>query len=99
MAQISWTAEAQFRLRDIYEFIVADNPKAAAAVVLGIHASARALREHPRLGQRYTHVTDREVRVLVHGHFRIAHLIYADSEHIDILGVFHAALPIEDYLS
>jgi plasmid stabilization system protein ParE len=85
-------------LRDIYDFIAADNPAAAGRVVAGIHAAGRALQQHPRLGERYPHITDREVRGLVHGHYRVACLIKASSGDIDILGVFHGALPIDRYL-
>ena len=98
MAQVTWTHEAQVWLRDIYDFIAADNPAAAARVVSGIHASGRVLQQHPRLGERYPHITDREVRVLLRSHYRIAYLIKANSGDIDILGVFHGALPIERYL-
>jgi plasmid stabilization system protein ParE len=98
MATLSWTDEAQLWLRDIHDFIAADSPAAAERVVLEIHACAQLLREHPRLGQRYWYVTDREVRILLYGHYRIAYLIDADSGNIDVLGVFHGALPIERYL-
>ena len=98
MAQVTWTREAQVWLRDIYDFIAVDNPAAAGRVVAGIHASGRSLQQHPRLGERYPHITNREVRVLVHGHYRVAYLIKASSGDIDILGVFHGALPIERYL-
>ena len=97
MAQVAWTREAQVWLRDIYDFIAADNAAAAGRVVAGIHASAQSLRKHPRLGERYPHITDREVRVLVHGHYRIAYLIRAGSGDIDILGVFHGSLDITRY--
>jgi plasmid stabilization system protein ParE len=56
------------------------------------------LQEHPRLGPRYPYVTDREVRILHYSHYRIAYLIHEDTGSIDILGVFHGALPIERYL-
>lgn len=98
MEQVTWTREAQIWLRDIYDFIAADNPAAAGRVVVGIHASVQSLQKHPRLGERYPHITDREVRILVRGHYRIAYLIRADSGDIEILGVFHGALPIERYL-
>jgi plasmid stabilization system protein ParE len=98
VAQVTWTREAQVWLRDIFDFIAAGNPAAAGRVVAGIQASGQSLKKHPRLGERYPHITDREVRVLVHGHYRIAYLIRAGSSDIDILGVFHGALPIERYL-
>jgi len=98
MAQVAWTAEAQRWLRDIYDYIAADNPAAAERVALAIYDSVRVLQEHPRLGQRYHHLTDREVRILHYSHYRIAYLIHQDTGNIDVLGVFHGALPIERYL-
>jgi len=98
MAQVAWTAEAQLWLRDIYDYIAVDNPAAAERVALAIYDSARVLQEHPRLGQRYHYVTCREVRILQYSHYRIAYLIHEDTGAIDILGVFHGALPIERYL-
>jgi len=62
MAQVAWTAEAQRWLRDIYDYIAADNPAAAERVALAIFDSVRVLQEHPRLGQRYHYLTGREVR-------------------------------------
>ncbi len=98
MAQVAWTAEAQLWLRDIHDYIATDNPAAAERVALAIHASVRVLQEHPKLGHRYHYVTGREVRILHYSHYRIAYLIHEDAENIDILGVFHGALPIERYL-
>ncbi len=37
MAKINWTAEAEFWLKDIYDFIALDNPDAAAIVISGIY--------------------------------------------------------------
>jgi plasmid stabilization system protein ParE len=45
MANVVWTAEAQVWLRDIYDYIAADNPAAAERVVFAIHASVQALQE------------------------------------------------------
>ena len=36
MAEIVWTEEAERWLRDIYDYIAADNPAAASKVVAGI---------------------------------------------------------------
>ena len=56
-------AEAQVWMRDIYDFVAAGDATAAERVVARIHASAQSLRKHPRLGERYTHIEDREIRV------------------------------------
>ena len=37
MAEINWTAEAEHWLRDIYDYIAAENPQAATRVAEGIY--------------------------------------------------------------
>jgi plasmid stabilization system protein ParE len=95
MAEISWTEEAQRWLDDIYQYIAADNPQAAARTVEGIHQRAQDLKRFPQLGARYAAST-RNVRILLYGHYRIAYLV-KDDGNIDILGVFHGALDIARY--
>jgi plasmid stabilization system protein ParE len=95
MAEISWTDEAQRWLNDIFEYIAADNPQAAARTVEGIYDRAQDLRRFPELGARYT-ASPRNLRILLYGHYRIAYLV-KDDGNIDILGVFHGALDISKY--
>ena len=66
-------------------------------VVEGIYERAQVLSEFPQIGHRYEGITDREVRILLYGHYRIAYLIKSEEE-VDILGVFHGALDIQRYL-
>ena len=96
MAEINWTAEAQRWLEDIFEFIAMENPEAATRVVSGIYERAQVLGTFPRMGYLYE-PSQREVRVLLYGHFRIAYLVKDDGA-VDILGVFHGALDISRYL-
>ena len=92
MAEIGWTDEAERWLRDIHDYIAADNPAAAQRTIEGIFQKAQLLARFPHLGYRYESIRDREVRVLLFGHYRIAYLIKPDGN-IDVLGVFHAAFP------
>ena len=71
MAQIRWTDEAQRWLQDIYEYIAADNPVAAARTIQGIYDRAQDLARFPEIGQRYA-ISERHVRVLLYEHYRIA---------------------------
>lgn len=96
MAEIRWTFEALRCLEGIHEYIAADNPRAASDVVRGIYAKVQLLCEHPRLGQRYEPIDDREVRETSYGHYRIAYLIVSETR-IDVLDV-HASMDIERYL-
>ncbi len=95
MAEITWTAEAQRWLEDIFQYIAADNPHAAAQTVKGIYERVQALATFPEMGHRYW-ASSRYVRILLYGHYRIAYVI-KDDGHIDILGVFHGSLDISKY--
>ena len=95
MAEIAWTDEAQRWLSDIYDFIAADNPVAAAQTAQGIFERAQVLKTHPEIGHRYL-ASSRNVRILLYGHYRIAYLV-RDDGNIDILGVFHGSLDISRY--
>ena len=53
MAEITWTAEAQRWLQDIFEYIAADNPDAAIRTVNGIYERTQVLATFPELGHRY----------------------------------------------
>ena len=95
MAKITWTNEAQRWLEDIFEYIAADNPAAAAGTVEGIYERAQVLAQYPEMGHRYLH-SQRNVRIILYGHFRIAYLVKDDAS-VDILGVFHGSLDITKY--
>lgn len=95
MAKITWTAEAQRWLEDIFEYIAADNPQAAIQTVNGIYDRTQALANFPEMGHRYW-ASARHVRILLYGHYRIAYLIKNDGD-IDVLGVFHGSLDISRY--
>ena len=65
--------------------------------VEAIHDKAMLLSAFPELGYRYEGSAERNVRILLYGHYRIAYVINR-SGNIDIVGVFHAALDMERYL-
>ena len=95
MAEINWTEEAQRWLDDIYGYIAADNPRVAAQTVNGIYEQAQKLARFPEMGYRYW-ASQRHVRILLYGHYRITYLI-KDDGNIDVLGVFHGSLDISKY--
>lgn len=96
MAEIRWTEEAHRWLRDIHDYVAADNPAAAQKVVSGIYEKAQVLRNFPEIGYKYRIEAEGEIRILLYGHYRIAYLLKSTSS-IDILGVFHGALDIDRY--
>lgn len=97
MAELTWTAEAERWLRDIHDYIAQDNPAAAIRTVEALYQKAEILPEFPESGYRYWERPDRHIRILLHGHYRIAYVIKSPGV-INILGVFHGALNIDRYL-
>jgi len=97
MAEIAWTDQARAWLQDIYDYIARDNEEAAWQVVQGIYDRAQVLLDFPESGHRYEKYPDRDIRILLYGHYRIAYLILDEST-IHILGILHGALDIDKYL-
>jgi len=97
VVDINWTEEASFWLKDIHDHIALDNQKIAKKVINEIFTKTKILASFPRIGYLYKDDANKEIRVLLYGHYRIAYLI-KDTETVDILGVFHGALEIERYL-
>jgi len=97
MAKIIWTSEAERWLKNIFEYIAEDSATAANNVVNGIYDRAQLLLEQPEIGYKYEYESEVEIRILLYGHYRITYAIKPERE-IVILGVFHGALKIENYL-
>lgn len=97
MAKIIWTLEAAQSLEEIYEYIASQSASSAHKVVTGIYDKIQLLRTHPRLGQRYEPIADREVREILYGHYRIAYLVTSE-DRVEIIGIFHSAMDIERYV-
>jgi addiction module RelE/StbE family toxin len=97
MAKINWTEEAEDWLKRIHDYIAQDNKDAAIRVIQSIYQRVEVLNDFPLIGQRLLDWPNRNIRVLLYGHYRIAYL-KKDDETIDILGVFHGALNLEKYL-
>jgi plasmid stabilization system protein ParE len=97
VGRIVWTDEARLWLREIYDYIAQDSPKAALGVVSGIYRRTRILLQHPEIGHRYHERPNQNIRILLYGHYRIAYRV-GEKGKIEILGVFHGALDIERHL-
>lgn len=97
MAKITWTSEAERWLNDIYDFIAEDNKAAASSVINGIYNKTQVLLKHPTIGYKYEHESEEGIRILLYGHYRITYVVKQNNQ-IVVLGVFHGALQIENYL-
>ncbi len=65
--------------------------------VEALYSRAQLLAEFPQLGHRYRTQSGRETRVLLWGHYGIVYLLPNEDE-VHILGVFHGAMQLENYL-
>jgi toxin ParE1/3/4 len=97
MGQIRWTLEAERWLQEIHDYIAQDNPAAALRTVQEIAERAETLTRFPERGYRHHERSEKHIRILLYGHYRIAYLL--QDEDVTILGVFHGALDIDRYLS
>jgi plasmid stabilization system protein ParE len=97
LAQVVWTYEAERWLRKIHDYIARDKPGAALKVVEQIYSRAQLLGEFPELGYRYRTASGRETRILLWAHYRIVYLL-PNPEEVHIVGVFHGAMRLENYL-
>ena len=96
MGEINWNEESHRWLRDIYEFIAEDNPQAAFRTVEGIEQRVQYLASFPELGWRFPN-SNRHVRIILYGHYRIAYLVHDNNDDVSILGIFHTSLDITKY--
>ena len=92
-ACLTWTAEAEGWLEEIYQYIAADDPTAAGRLVNELISQGDLLLEHPRAGRLHTEMQSGEVRILLYRHYRITYLLRPSGD-IDVLGVFHGALDV-----
>lgn len=97
MVDIYWTFEAKARLKDIHDYLAQHHSAAAKNVVKSIREKARILKTFPKLGAVYSGMTSREIRVIYYTHYRIAYMIVSE-DRIDIIGVFHGAMDMKNYL-
>jgi plasmid stabilization system protein ParE len=96
VVQVVWTKKAQKCLGEIHKYIDAHNPAAANRVIRGILLKAELLRNFPLVGAAHPLDAIPELRVLRHGHYRIAYVIRRSESHV--LGVFHERMDLGRHL-
>ncbi len=97
MARINWTLQAERWLEKIHNYIAERNPEAAQKVIFDLIRQAEMLELFPEMGYKYRSEPEGNIRILVHGHYKIAYL-QKSSDEIDVLGVFHGAMEMDKYL-
>jgi len=97
LAEVVWTEEADRWLLKIHDYIAPQSPQNAFTVVESVYRRAQILATFPDLGHRHTTTSGREVRILLWGHYRIVYHRPKEEE-VHILGVFHGAMTMPEYL-
>ncbi len=89
--KVIWTGPAKAELRDIRDFIAADNPTAAKKVAREITERTRLLGTMPFGFPAYEPSEDPNTRHTVVGNYRIFYRVYPDKQRIRILTVWHSS--------
>ncbi len=97
MAKVVWTSEAERWLLRIHDYIARDKPAAAFEVVESLYRRAEILTAFPDIGHEYTTPSGRKVRILLWSHYRIVYVRQPPDE-IRIVGVFHGAMDLKQYV-
>jgi len=97
MVILNWTDEAKHCLKTIHDYISLDNPQAAKNVIKKIREKAQILKIFPEIGGIYQDLDKENVRIIYYTHYRIAYLI-VNPQRIDILGIFHGAMELKNYI-
>ena len=97
MAKVVWTQQAERWLLKIHDYIVVDSPANAFNVVQSIYERAQVLKDFPQIGQAYRSSSGRDLRILLWGHYRIVYRLMPNDE-VHIIGVFHGAMKLENYV-
>jgi toxin ParE1/3/4 len=84
--KLVWTKESLTRLREIEEYIAADNPRAALAFIDKIISLADSLSENPEKGRIVPELSITQIREILYKNYRIVYLLRKNS--IEILTVF-----------
>ncbi len=86
--RVRWTERARAHLLDVFEYIAADDPRAARALLQRIRAATDALRTQPRIGRMVPEVGHEAVRERIVPPYRIVYVVEARA--IDVIGVYHS---------
>lgn len=97
MGEVRWTEEAAQRLREIHDYLVERNPRAASRTIRGIFELAGSLDRFPERGFVHRTRSGHEVRIVVYGHFRVVYRVESGATVI-VIGIFHGAMDLARYL-
>ena len=95
MVEIKWTDFAIENLNDIGDYIEKDSLRYAEIVVNSLFDATEILEEFPLSGREVPEFSNRNIRELIRGNYRIVYKILNESR-IDILTIHHSAQLLEN---
>lgn len=94
--RVRWTERARAHLLDIFEYVAADDPRAARALIQRIKKGVDVLRTQPRAGRMVPELAQEDVRERIVPPYRIVYLVAPTT--IEVLGVYHSRRNLEPLL-
>ena len=80
--EVKWTSSAHRDLARLYEFLAAEDPRAAKKAVTQIIKQAKLLRSHPLLGVELDAYAPRDVRRLIIGDYEVRYEVTATTLYV-----------------
>jgi plasmid stabilization system protein ParE len=87
--QINWEDEALDDLKQLVEYIAADNPDAARRMGMDVVNKVRQLASQPHLGRRYAPVEEDEIREVSVPPYRVFYRL--EPGRVVVMAVWHGA--------
>lgn len=87
--EVAWTEVAAKGLEQAAEYIAADSPTYAAALVAGADKAAQSLRNFPERGRAVPEYRDRQIREIFVGSYRLIYRI--DPKGILVIAFVHGS--------
>ena len=88
MVEINWTFQSLNDIENISEFISKDSEKYAKVQAERFFNTVKILDTHPKAGRTVPEISDRKIRELICGNYRIVYKIVNENL-IDILTIHH----------
>ena len=79
MAVVNWTEHARDDLRQVFDFIARDSPRAAEALIERILRATERLERFPESGRKIPEFPDLEYREILVGSYRIQYRVQRDT--------------------
>ena len=79
MAVVNWTEHARDDLREVFDFIARDSPRAAEALIERILRATERLERFPESGRKIPEFPDLEYREILVGSYRIQYRVEPDT--------------------